>query len=153
MQIKKATANDLQALQNLEAQFNQERDSWHNLQTQDFHKRKYSRNVITLQDIDSDIIFITQDSQGNSVAFISGSIHSRPNHTLNKLGSIDSLYVLPDHRKNQMARDLFNKLEEEFKSRGCDHITLHTDAENIPAQKFYEKQNMHPVTLEYYRII
>ena len=39
MQIKKATANDLQALQNLESQFNQERDSWHNLQTQDFHKR------------------------------------------------------------------------------------------------------------------
>jgi hypothetical protein len=31
MQIKKAKSNDLQALQNLESQFNQERDSWHNL--------------------------------------------------------------------------------------------------------------------------
>jgi hypothetical protein len=35
-----------------------------------------------LQDIDSDIIFIAQDSQANAVEFISGSIHERPNHTL-----------------------------------------------------------------------
>lgn len=153
MQIKKATANDLQALQNLEVQFNQERDSWHNLQTQYFHKRQNPRKLITLQDIDSGIIFIAQDSQENSVAFISGSIHARPNHTLNTLGTIDSLYVLPEYRKNQLAAALFKRLQEEFKSRGCDHITLHTDAENIPAQKFYEKQNMHPVTLEYYKVI
>ena len=153
MQIKKAKANDLQTLQNLELQFNQERESWHNLYTQDFHTRQYPRKLITPQDIDSDIIFIAQDSQANAVAFISGSIHARPNHALNKLGIIDSLYVLPEYRKNQLAAALFKRLEEEFKSRGCDHITLHTDAENIPAQNFYEKQSMHPVTLEYYKII
>ena len=45
----------------------------------------------------------------------------------------------------------FFELETEFRKRGCDHMTTHTDFENELSQAFYSQIGMHKTTIELWK--
>jgi len=144
--IRPATKQDLSDIQQLDQALNAERENMWDETTQQFHVRTSPRDSIALSK--NDICFVAEEGDA-IIGCVVGSITERKHYTLSKLGSLDVLYIMPEYRKQGIASELLKKLEQEFRTRGCDHITTHTDAENLRAQGLYENMDMHKVTIEY----
>ena len=61
-----------------------------------------------------------------------------------KEGEITELIVTSKIRSNGVGRALMNKMEEYFKSVGCEYILVDVFAYNENGIKFYDKQGYHP---------
>ena len=60
-----------------------------------------------------------------------------------KKGEITELIVSKKARGQGIGKVLMNKMEEYFKSLGCEYILLDVFAYNVNAIKFYEKEGYH----------
>lgn len=60
-----------------------------------------------------------------------------------KRGEITELVVSSKIRSNVVGQQLMNKMEEYFKSVGCEYIIIDVFAYNEKAIKFYDKQGYH----------
>ena len=60
-----------------------------------------------------------------------------------KRGEITELVVSSKIRSNGVGQQLMNKMEEYFKSVGCEYIIIDVFAYNEIAIKFYDKQGYH----------
>lgn len=60
-----------------------------------------------------------------------------------KKGEIIELIVSKKARGRGIGKVLMNKMEEYFKSLGCEYILLNVFAYNVNAIKFYEKEGYH----------
>lgn len=60
-----------------------------------------------------------------------------------KRGEITELVVSSKIRSNGVGQQLMNKMEEYFKSVGCEYIIIDVFAYNEKAIKFYDKQGYH----------
>lgn len=60
-----------------------------------------------------------------------------------KKGEITELIVSKKVRGRGIGKVLMNKMEEYFKSLGCEYILLDVFAYNVNAIKFYEKEGYH----------
>lgn len=149
MLVRKATAQDLSSIQNLMNSLNNFRNSNFKDINKPFHKRVTSYPNLTINDL-TDWLYFVCESESQLVWFISWSIHKRSNHKLDALWSIDELFVLYEYRWMWIALELSNILISEFKSKGCNHITVHTDFENECAHSFYRKLWMKEVTVEFW---
>jgi ribosomal protein S18 acetylase RimI-like enzyme len=61
-----------------------------------------------------------------------------------KEGEITELIVTSKVRSNGVGQALMNKMEEYFKSLGCEYILVDVFAYNEKGIKFYDKQGFHP---------
>ena len=61
-----------------------------------------------------------------------------------KRGEITELIVTNKIRSKGIGQKLINKMEEYFKSIGCEYITIDVFAYNKIGINFYEKQGYHP---------
>ena len=61
-----------------------------------------------------------------------------------KEGEITELVVTSKIRSNGVGQALMNKMEEYFKSVGCEYILVDVFAYNENGIKFYDKQGYHP---------
>jgi ribosomal protein S18 acetylase RimI-like enzyme len=61
-----------------------------------------------------------------------------------KEGEITELIVTSEARKSGVGQMLINKMEEYFKSMGCEYILVDVFAYNKNGIKFYDKQGYHP---------
>lgn len=61
-----------------------------------------------------------------------------------KEGEITELIVTSKVRSNGIGQALMNKMEEYFKSLGCEYILVDVFAYNEKGIKFYDKQGFHP---------
>lgn len=61
-----------------------------------------------------------------------------------KEGEITELIVTSKIRSNGIGQALMNKMEEYFKSVGCEYILVDVFAYNENGIKFYDKQGYHP---------
>lgn len=61
-----------------------------------------------------------------------------------KEGEITELVVTSKVRSNGVGQALMNKMEEYFKSIGCEYILVDVFAYNTNGIKFYDKQGYHP---------
>lgn len=61
-----------------------------------------------------------------------------------KEGEITELIVTSKIRSNGVGHALMNKMEEYFKSVGCEYILVDVFAYNVKGIKFYDKQGYHP---------
>ena len=61
-----------------------------------------------------------------------------------KKGEITELVVSKNIRSKGVGRLLMDKMEEYFKSIGCEYISVDVFAYNENAIKFYDKQGYHP---------
>lgn len=61
-----------------------------------------------------------------------------------KRGIITELIVTNKTRSKGVGQQLMNKMEEYFKSVGCEYVLVDVFAYNEPAIKFYDKKGYHP---------
>ena len=61
-----------------------------------------------------------------------------------KRGEITELIVTSKIRSNGVGQQLINKMEEYFKSVGCEYVIVDVFAYNENAIKFYERKGYHP---------
>lgn len=54
-----------------------------------------------------------------------------------KKACVDSLFVLPDHRKNKIASRLMQKVEDHAKTQGATEVTLESAHVLTEAHQFY----------------
>ncbi len=64
---------------------------------------------------------------------------------------MDEVFVRSDLRGKGFAGKLFQALEQELITRGCDHLTTHTDFENELSQRFYLDAGMQKTTVEFWK--
>lgn len=153
MIVRKATETDKIQVQALMDELNLFRKKIFSTDNQKFHERISPYLELDGKDFDDSYIFVAVDDFEKIVGFIQGSIHSRKDHKLDKLGYIDELYVNEEARGKGVAKNLFSELEVEFKKQECNHITTHTDFENEPSQQFYLHLGMHKATIELWKEI
>ncbi|MBE6152479.1 MAG: GNAT family N-acetyltransferase [Firmicutes bacterium] len=60
-----------------------------------------------------------------------------------KRGEITELIVTKKIRSNGIGQELINKMEEYFKSVGCEYVIVDVFAYNEIGKKFYNKKNYH----------
>ncbi|MBR4178521.1 MAG: GNAT family N-acetyltransferase [Bacilli bacterium] len=60
-----------------------------------------------------------------------------------KRGEVTELIVTKKVRSNGVGKTLMDKIEEYFKSEGCEYITIDVFAYNDSAIKFYNKKGYH----------
>ena len=64
-------------------------------------------------------------------------------YTCPKTGEITELIISKKVRSNGIGRQLMKKMEDYFKSIGCEYITIDVFAYNESAINFYKKQGYH----------
>lgn len=101
--------------------------------------------------------YIVAEDKGKIIGIVTWLAHGLPKHQLCEL---DRIAVLPEYRGGGIAKKLFNELIKDAKSFYKKHnqklrkLYILTHADNIRAQKFYEKLGFnHETTLKehYYK--
>lgn len=151
MIIRKADKSNISDVQSLMNELQLYRENIFISKNRNFHKRVHPHHPLKKRDLEKDPVFVAIDDLGNVVGFIQGSMHSRKNHVLAKLGYIDELYVQAQYRGEGAAKELVIALEDEFRRQGCDHMTTHTDFENELSRQFYPRIGMQEVTIEFWK--
>ena len=59
-------------------------------------------------------------------------------------GEVTELIVSKKYRSSGMGQQLMSKMEEYFKSKGCEYVLIDVFAYNDSALKFYFKEGYHP---------
>lgn len=150
--IRKAEPKDLVVLQKMFNTLNADRGTLWLRKNKIFHTRTKPRSLVRVSDLQKNI-FIVAEEKNEVVGFIVGSVTTRKNYALSKLGYLDALYIQPSSRQKGLAKKLLNTLIKDFKLRGCDHLITHTDAENKAAQNFYAKAGLQAVTVEFWKAL
>lgn len=148
--IRPAVHQDMPALQEMLDLLNKERRQLWSQKNKIFHDRLKPLSKLRKSDLDKNI-FIVAEEGGEIAGFVLGFVTSRKGYKLSKLGYLDALYVKPAFRNKSVAKKLTDAVMKNFKFKGCDHMTTHTDAENKVAQKLYEGAGMSQVTVEYWK--
>ncbi len=152
MDIRSATADDLNNLRVLQQQLNQYREATFASQTVPFHARVVEHRLYTQSDIETVSIFVACVEE-RVVGYVAGSIFERPQHVQSKGMSIDELFVVDEYRHQGVACVLMDTLEASAKEQGCVYMTVSTDYENMLSRSFYGSVGMQEVTVELYKEI
>jgi len=83
-------------------------------------------------------IVVVADENGVLKGFICDEIKMRKYRIYNKEGYVEKWFIERDYQDQGIGKELFNKLEEEFKKAECTHIGLDTHLENKKAIRIYE---------------
>lgn len=88
------------------------------------------------------VVFVSCDGE-KVIGFISGYIDTQDQDELMetiqaKPGVIGELFVTDEYRGQKIGKQLLEKMENYFKSKGCDIVRLAVFAPNSLARKFYE---------------
>ncbi len=97
---------------------------------------------------DNYICFVGEEGEV-LVGFIVGQIKEKEDRVYGKEGFVEKWFVAKNHQNEGIGKELFNKMEEEFKKADCTHILLDTHVENAHALQIYENMgfNKRLVTL------
>lgn len=136
--IRSATINDLEALNELMFDLHDE----HHCQSPDYFKTaeeiEQEKSIARYLDDPQCLVFIACE-QDEVVGFISGhfcQLVSTVSQAV-QMGSIDELYIVPSWRKERLASQLLQKVEQRFKECGAEEIFVEVWAFNHSAMSFY----------------
>ncbi len=150
IRYREAEQKDLPQLQRLQQVLNVAREQQFVEQTKKFHERRRPPTAISEEDLKKDLFVIA--AQGDMiVGYAWGQLAERASSVLSKLGYLEEVCVDGSVRGQGIAKELIKKLEERFKEKGCDHMTTHTDAENMAARALYASVGMHEATVEFWK--
>ncbi len=145
-----ANQEDVKQIQRLQTQLNEARETLFSKQTQKFHARKRASSLIDLKDLEKDLFIVAINGE-DIVGYVWGQLAERPSSVLSRLGYIEEVCVDTSARGQGIAKELLERLAGLAKEKGCDHMTTHTDAENMAAQALYESFGMTPATVEFWK--
>ena len=105
--------------------------------------------IIELEDIENNNgkCFIAVDNN-KAIGLIMGCIfpyqeHDYLDYKCPKRGEITELIVTKNTRSKGVGQELINKMEQYFKSVGCEYVIVDVFAYNENGKDFYSKQNYH----------
>lgn len=119
-------------------------DSLHRLKTtEDFDAETYLDYLFADLERDNGSFFVA-DEDGSVLGFIAGSIPAEDpedllDHYPAREGKIHELVVSEGHREKGIGRLLMEKMEQQFRSQGCEYIRVGCFTPNTGAHRFYEK--------------
>lgn len=92
------------------------------------------------------------EEDGKSVGYLIG-FYEEPHFmwATDRVGHIDSFYVLPDMRGRGVGRLLIEAAYGEMLRAGADAVALETVADNEIARKFYEREGFTPTFVQMHR--
>ena len=149
--IRPATKKDLPAIRKLSVELEKTRTKLWEKENKLFHKKTVLNKVIKKIST-TDCVFVAEQNN-NIVGFVWGELSSRKNSILSKTGYISGLFIKANIRRQGASKKLLKNLFQIFKEKGCDHIIVHTDSENLPAQALYKSVGMSQVTVELWKKI
>ncbi|MDO8648691.1 MAG: GNAT family N-acetyltransferase [Candidatus Peregrinibacteria bacterium] len=111
--------------------------------SQDFDAEVYLEHLLSLLKSESGFLFIAEEYEA-LLGFIAGSIPKDAeedllDHYPVREGKIHELAVSESHREKGIGRLLMEKIEEQFRSQGCEYIRVGCFAPNTGAHAFYKK--------------
>lgn len=147
---REAEHKDLPQLQRLQQVLNAAREQQFVEQTKKFHERRRPPTLMSEEDLKKDLVVVAVQAD-TVVGYAWGQLAERASSVLSKLGYLEEVCVDGSVRGQGIAKELIKKLEERFKEKGCDHMTTHTDAENMAARALYASVGMHEATVEFWK--
>jgi ribosomal protein S18 acetylase RimI-like enzyme len=87
------------------------------------------------------------------IGFIFGRIKEKAHKVVDKEGYVEEFFVTERMRGNGIGRKLFDKIIEEFKSKGCKSLGTDAYASNTKALDFYRKMGFNERSIQLIREI
>ena len=89
-----------------------------------------------------DGLVLVAEEDGSVVGFAGGAVRDRPDEEALEVlryhdGEITELYVAPTARRRGIGAALVERLEDEFRARGCGAVHIDVFAPNESAKQFY----------------
>ncbi len=91
------------------------------------------------------------ESEGEPVGYISGRTMHEPRRVLPRRGVVEDWYVDPEHRRLGIGAALLKRLEEHFRSTGCQMIESATWSSNEGARRVHDAMGFHEIRVIYRR--
>lgn len=137
---RRANITDLNNLCNLWQQLDESHQSYHSLYLFGKNHKKFRRNFIRRQIINSKVIIYLALADNLPVGFGVGKIESHPPvFQIKKIGTIKDLYVLAKYRNRGIATQITKLLLDELLRFKVTYIELKVDVRNSSAIKLYKK--------------
>lgn len=135
MNVRRATTQDVEALQHLIAAMNREQgDPDDGLPTS-----AIERDLIGQ---DSNIVFVAEADNNSLAGYVTAHRTYETAHAEHGL-YVGDLYVAPDHRRNGVARALLAALARHGHITGARHLWLTAKPDNTAAHAFYRRVGGH----------
>lgn len=148
--IRRALYSDLPFLILLSQELSHYRRIQYATLNRPFHKKILPESTITKRAVKKDLVFVVEIDKIVS-GYVWGSVHQRKKYVLDKFAYVEELFVSHRVRNGGLGSMLLKKLFQEFKKQGCALVIAKTDAENVAAQKLYEKNGLRTTTVELWR--
>ena len=115
------------------------------LWTQSLDSRRHLKNTLTarLQAAGS-CALVADHAQAGVVGAIFGRVLSNKRYTPSRSGSVDQLFVLPEHRRRGIGSQLVAELCEFFAGEGVDALSLRYVLGNDQAAGFWQALGFEP---------
>lgn len=89
------------------------------------------------------------ESSGAAVGYITGRTTDEPRRVLSRRGIVEDWYVEPTHRGQGIGTALLTKLEERFRSAGCQVIESATWSANEGARRKHDAMGFQEIRITY----
>lgn len=135
MNVRRATADDLPALDRLYRDFEAE------VPPPAYADTDLERELAEVREIVADDLAFLAEQNGEAIGFALG-------RALPRLGRITDLYVVPAARRRGVAGALVRELVAAFRERGLEHVGLGVQLENTGARAAYRRWGFEESRLE-----
>ncbi|BCL69607.1 N-acetyltransferase [Vibrio nigripulchritudo] len=139
--IRAAQVEDLEALNKFMYQLH----DYHHRETPDLFKSpeevEQEKSISRYIDDPECFVYVAEDDEQSLVGFVSGHFCELQSSIMKPvtMGSIDEIFVTPEHRKTGVAQMLFERLETAFKECGVKQMFVEVWHFNEAALNFYNK--------------
>lgn len=143
--IKSACIDDLESLNDLMFDLHDE----HHVQSPELFKTaeeiEQEKSIARYIDHPECLVYVAKDGD-EIIGFVSGHFGELTSVVSNPvmMGSVDELYVLPDYRKQGVAKTLLDKIESTFIQCGAKQMFVEVWDFNQQALSLYQKQGFGP---------
>lgn len=126
-------------------------DSWHFQVMKECYREGCFKRDMQAVKTQNGKIFLCKENN-NVVGLVLGTIpppddEDKETNTCAKNGHVIELIVSKNCRGSGIGKALLKKMEDYFKSMGCENISIEVYAPNTSAYKFYEKNGYKPLDI------
>ena len=100
---------------------------------------------------EKDYVILVALSVSRIVGVAKGALRDRIYYEPRKEGAIVELYIMPEYRRGNLGRKLFEAIETALRKKGAQLITAEFPSQNEIARRFYTKLGFRSLTNVYAR--
>ncbi|MFX0064758.1 MAG: GNAT family N-acetyltransferase [Candidatus Hermodarchaeota archaeon] len=99
---------------------------------------KWKKGIEKALDIPTEQIFVAEDETGKLLGYVAGGIYSWPISPFQKYGSLNTIAVAENARRQGIGKQLALRLLGWFQKEGIRHIAIYVDYRNQVALQLYK---------------